>query len=232
MPVLEAIGLDLGPGFPANAFDDTNKRVWAKVGASPTSQQFAGAWNGVALRYFAVQRRAAQLDASLKTYSGAPPPVQRAEEEDALFGLYGAALSSIECMMFAAYFVGSIVQPAAFPFVANLRKIDPKATGEAFALAFPGDPVVAVINGVRSAPALIAISDERNTLSHRGAPGRAHNVSIHEGASPPSPAQDSTTWNLDGGLLQPGIGQAREAEIAAILSAGITGIDAFSAGHF
>ena len=234
--VLKAVGLEVGPQFPAQAFDDTNDRVWAKLGTSPTTTLFLTAWNGVALRYYAVTRHASAVDASLTAFTGAPPAPQRAEEEDALFGLYGAALSAIECVTFAAFVAGSIVQPSAFPIATekDLRAITPSETAKRFASAFLGDQIVTALQAMLASPAFGAISGARNVLSHRGVPPRTHNVTVNEslGGPPPPSTPPTTIWALDGSLLAPGIGQAREAELAAILAGGITAVDVFTATHF
>jgi hypothetical protein len=233
--ILKAVGLEVGPQFPAAAFDGTNLRVSEKLGASQTTTLFSTAWNGVALRYYSAARHAEALDVSLATYTGAPPALQRAEEEDHLFGLYGAALASIECMFFAAYIAGSVVKPTDFPTASkkHLREITPPNTVKHFKTSFSTDPITPNLAGIDSSGEHKSISIARNILSHRGAPPRHHNLSVHESlGGTPLPAPPTTNWELDGSLLASGRGHATEVKLADLLTAGISAIEAFTATHF
>lgn len=227
----ETVGIDLGQNFPTRAYDDANKRVWAKVGQCRTSMLFASAWNGVAWRLTGAREHSAALERSLRVHGGNPPAPERALEENALFGLYGTALSAIECCSFAAFVAGSIVDSSSFAITTDndLKRINPAHTLKTFADAFPADPVLQALNAMSGTAAFAEIRDARNILSHRGAPGRTHNMHVQVGGPPAVPSP--TIWNLTNHPLATGIGASRLQALEGMLAAGIEGLDAFTAAH-
>lgn len=228
MPVLQTTGIVVPPHFPALSYDATNVHVMGKGFGPPLTPLWACAWNAVGYRFALAHESAAALDASIAVHGDMPPPPQRAVQEHALFTLYGSALSALECAAFGAFVLGAMAGAANFPLAtpAHLRAVTPARAAQAFAVAFPSNALTTALANLVADPSLGAISANRNSLSHRGAPGRSTNVSLGSVAAP-----NSTTWNLDGTSIVPGMGAQREQALAALLTPIVTDIHVFALAH-
>lgn len=155
---------------------------------SPNWEFCAGAENGIAYRTMAVARFDDSFTASVqRPYTMA----ERAEQEQSLFGFFGAIVSALETLYFALYAVGAIFDPATFARLPNdPRGVVPKLVASTFRdlasalpVALPGDTralelsraatsLSASLDGLLYDPTYADCLEIRNILSHRAAPGR------------------------------------------------------------
>src|SRR5437016_767273 len=124
--------------LPIAEFDSVNERVAQRSsGNDDIWYGFATAWNAVAYRMRAAIDHETAFAASVAA-STAPPPEQRYQQDQDLFGFMVSAVSAIDCFYFAAYRIGAIVQPTAFPpSEPSSLKFESWQVARRFGLAFP-----------------------------------------------------------------------------------------------
>lgn len=131
-------------------------------------RSFAVAWGAVLYRVQAAQEANDAFFSSVRV-SAAPQPEERFIQEKLLFDFFASACSSVECLYFASYCIGAILDADAFPmdFPKNLRKY-PHEISEAFGNSFPNERLTEVLDRTHKSDEFEALRDYRNFLSHRG----------------------------------------------------------------
>jgi hypothetical protein len=150
---------------------------------------FGPAWNGVAQRYrMALDYHGEFTTVVTTTGLGG----RRYDEDKALFGLFSAAHSVVDCLSYAMHAIGAAVVPKAFPINAHdLKKVTVHSVVSRYESAFPGMELTLLLLKLRTSPELAHLQRVRNILVHRVVPGRQIFLSLSS-----TPA-DVDRWHLD-----------------------------------
>ena len=138
--------------FPVAEYESVHKRVEPRARTVPEIyEQFGGAWNAVAYRFFAVAEYSATLSKSLAASAG-PPPLERSQQERDLFGFFSNGFSVLESAFYGLFALGAFVSPTAFPISTprDQQRISPSSTLDALTKAFAGDPIIGVTSTILS----------------------------------------------------------------------------------
>jgi hypothetical protein len=166
--------------FHAEPFDEVNRRVAAIPNRpDPAWEHFATAWNTVAYRFVAAGRADDRFGEAYRRGD-------RARQELSLFAFLSAACSAVECGAYAIYAIGAILEPKAFPLLAEPKRKDVKlgSTAKRLERQYPGDPLSDLIRRLRHDRVWLELVDWRDVEIHRGTPARSHSLATL-GAPPP-----------------------------------------------
>jgi hypothetical protein len=186
----ERMDLDLPDDFPVPAADALHAHLSDnRPGRTEMIEwkEWATALNGCVYRYVGCDEALEQAVASLEE-SDSPPQPERTRQENVLFSFYTLGFSSIECLYYGLYFVGSLADGQKFSSNHNRLGLNPGWVARRFRQEFGGEPLAAALDRVVTMRELDEFRLIRNALSHRGAPGRT----FYEGGGPPS----GVAWNL------------------------------------
>ena len=193
MAELKANGLKMPHAFPAVEYDFLTDHAEARRGGHPNIGELAAAMNGVAHRYRATESYVQDFQRLFKRGGAAPTALVRAAQEKALFGLFCSGVSTVECVFYGLYALGTLAGGTTFKLATekDRRQVSPRSTQTAFMSDFPTDAVIGQIDLVLQDAAYGDCTHARNTLTHRAAPARHHYVTISEGvpAGPHTVAQ-------------------------------------------
>jgi hypothetical protein len=155
-------------------------------------QQVAWALQGLVYRFTACAEHDDAFTASFKAH-GHPLQPERYQQEKHLFGFFVTGLSALECFAYASYWLGSLLDAAAFPTGTDqsLRAITCPHTAACFGRRFPNDPLESTTKRLFDSQEFQRWAEIRNMLAHRSHPGRAIYASI--GSAPEKP----TEWVKD-----------------------------------
>jgi hypothetical protein len=135
-------------------------------------RQFDLSWQAVRYRY----RSCAECSDEFKALLDSPSEMWQAgwgdEEltyklERCVYVFFMGALSVFDSFALSLYFLGSAIQPAAFPDVTNPRKITRTTTHKAMSAAFPHDAITGLIGSLPQDARFATIDTIRNLLAHR-----------------------------------------------------------------
>lgn len=173
------VRLTMPDDFDDESLDFVTKRASAfSVSREVSWKSFTAAWNAVAYRFRGADALNQQFALAMKAGDG-PPPEERYEQEQALFGFCSACLSAVECLYFGAYCLGSLSGSTEFPITKEGDLIFyPKNVATAFRKAFPEDELTARLHELLRTPEFAQLSDLRNVLTHRGVLPRAIHLSV------------------------------------------------------
>ena len=176
MPKSLANGFELPNGFDIVSYDKVNEQAAILTGINNTGASweqnswfgYASAWNGVAIRL----RSAIEYDAEFGHHisiSTAPEYEVLYAQERALFDCITATLSCIECFYVATYCLGSVISPKNFPLQIpkDLNKY-PHQVADSYHKWSSGDSFSQLLSTIANSKECKALSELRNTLSHRG----------------------------------------------------------------
>jgi hypothetical protein len=189
MALLKTVGFETAAGFPQVPYERAHGRL-APLADSPqadTWRQFGLAWNAVAYRFQAC----AEYDEAFRELfdrSGSNTGgLDRYRQQRDLYGCVVNACSVVESCYYAAYAVGALADPAAFPISTPeaQRDVEPRATARRYGVRFSGDPFTSLLDSVITDPPWSDLNLLRNVLIHRAAPGKAaHLTAGHAVALP------------------------------------------------
>ncbi len=215
--------------FPAIACN----RVWAKVVPIAASRndlyaEFASAWNAVSFRYLGMVQDGDAFTKSIIADGTSPPAERRFHQEKCLFDFFSSGFSAIDSFFYAAFALGALVDPAAFPFAndAARRKVKVSATVESFGRRFPTGQPLAALQAAASSPEYTQWRNVRNILTHRAAPGRKLYVSFDKHDETPVDRWQPFDIPLDRDLTT-----RRRAQLSILLSAPMTALADFAEAH-
>jgi hypothetical protein len=186
----ERIDLDLPDDFPVASADELHVHLSDdRPGRTETVEwkEWATALNGCVYRFLGCDEALEDVVASLAT-SDSPPQQERTRQENLLFTFYAFGFSSLECLFYGLYFVGSLADPQKLPSNVNRLDINPRWVARRLRQEYAGDSLAIALDSVAAAKKFDELRLIRNALSHRGAPGRT----FYEGGGPPS----GVDWNL------------------------------------
>ena len=194
-------------------YDEVRKVVAAmRHGHDREWRSFAAAWNAVLYRFQAALEADTAFSSSVKV-SRTPPPDERYVQEESLFRFFASACSSLECLYFATYCIGAIIDSDAFPMdlPVNLKKY-PRDVSDAFGARFAKDGLTAVLAKTLESAEFEALRNYRNFLSHRGSlPRHSHLGGDKDGSTytPTNPHELSDSWVYDFEITEASTASAR-----------------------
>lgn len=137
---------------------------------------YAGGWNAVQFRSIGCETCMAEYTKLFAQHGAAPATPVHAAQENALYGFFSYAQSTIESWFFAMHALGAMQKPSEFPMVtaANLRNVNPILVLQRFASTCPNTAITKAMQATLSDPTYDEWKTLRNLLQHRVAPGRHH----------------------------------------------------------
>lgn len=238
---LSTIGLIMPIDFPSALYESVHARAVAKKDQHPDSWvQFSGAWNAIAYRFLSCTEHDTAFTNSIsQTRGDAPPQPERYFQERDLFGFFFTGLSSIECLYYALFAIGSIVDATRFPMgtAQQLRNISPRSTSQQYNAAFPSEPLSFLLNQLITSMEFLEWTEIRNILAHRSSPPRQIFRSIHVSirnaphTSSNSVADPSPLW-LNGIQLDSTTTSSRRTWLVRTLGDVIQETETFISTHF
>ena len=164
-------------GFPATPYESVQKRMGPYQPKHPDLyRHYAGGWNAVQFRSIGCETCIAEYTKLFAQHGAAPATPVRAAQENALYGFFSYAQSTIESWFFAVHALGAMQKPSEFPMVtdANLRNVKPGVVLQRFASTYPNAAITKAMQATLSDPTYEEWKTLRNVLQHRVAPGRHH----------------------------------------------------------
>lgn len=213
----ERFGLDFPDDFPLEAYERVNAAISdpdEERRKRPAWSEWAAASNGLAYRYIAFAEHADELIASL-TASLAPPSPERVKQEEWLFNFFVEGQSSLECTLYGAYFLASLVDPSGVAEEIDPQRITTKYVRSVFAERFATEPINARLDAVLDSSKYKDWTTARNILAHRLAPGRHHST--------------ETKWL--GSALHPRDFELRRIWLSESLTTLLVGLQDFAEAH-
>jgi hypothetical protein len=182
--------LDFSSDFPVDEVEAMHAYLSDRHPGDPDTEawkEWSVGLNGTMYRFLATDEAFVSAAASLRSRTDPPQP-ERYRQENSLFTFYFAGLSTIECLCYALYFVGTRANPAAFPITVSRRDVVPSFVAQAFATAFAATTVAGALDAMIRSDDWTTWNAVRNALGHRGAFGRT----FYRGGGPVS----GVDWNL------------------------------------
>jgi hypothetical protein len=177
-----ASGLAVPDDFPAGAFEGTYVHALNDV---VHTEQFTGAWLGMAYRFRACAENGEAFAALFRTHGSNPPLEHRYAQDREMFEFHANGYGALDCLFYGMYFVAELVRPADFD-VTVPRKITAQETTRLFDKHLRGEPLAVALHETYASQDCADWSELRNILAHRIASGRIIQLST-AGATAPSP---------------------------------------------
>ena len=217
MTRVERFQLDFPEDFPAGELGAVYEHVGDTGDRTQTVEwgEWAGACNGIAYRFLALDEHAISLSESLDE-AVAPPMPERCRQERLLFSFFSEGLSCLECSYYGFYFVGAMVDEGSFNPMADRRAITPSFVTKRYEARFHNEPLTQSMLDIDQCAEAKEWREIRNVLSHRAAPGRG----FYEGG----PRSGSADW-MDGVLSGDAIRERRAWVGGAVTSLLVPTVD-------
>jgi hypothetical protein len=223
MKPLTLNGLVPPDDFPAADFEAVQIKL-ATYDKNPAHKNFVGAWSAISYRYMAVAEYDQHLTASFSTQPGAGHPIRYQQERD-LFGFFRSGLSVFDAFCFGSFAIGAMTGSTDFPFATERdeQKVNFKSLIAAYKKSFATYPIVPVLVGIDSDPAIDRLRYVRNILTHRATPPRQFNLAVSSTTPTTATARiDRLNLALDKNTTGPW-----RDEFKDLLAGGMAGIRAF-----
>lgn len=160
--------------FDHTSYDSVNLRL-AKYSQSSSAVwgHFAAAWNGIAYRFRALN----DYDKDFTKRASETGIGSSAEnlymEEKYLFGFFASGLSTLECLSYAVYAIGALIDSSIFVFTAdNLESITLKNTTKKYTSRFSAEGISIELQNLINSAEYGEWKKVRNILLHREVPSR------------------------------------------------------------
>ncbi|MCO4090748.1 MAG: hypothetical protein HEQ34_02195 [Sphingorhabdus sp.] len=225
MSPLTPNGLIPHADFPRKPYEAVHSAVLAQWSDSGVYHEYSGAWNAVAFRFHGSVDAGTKFQKSLRDSGPHPAPLQRYQQEEALFSFFSNGFAAYEAFFYGLFAIGSFIHPAAFPLstAKERQRISPSFTQATFVKAFPGDQILDDIQSVFDEVSYQQWRDTRNILTHRAAPGRRMYVGIGIADAPP------VEWKLNELPLDAQLIPTHQAQLAQHLATVLTATTSFLA---
>jgi hypothetical protein len=226
--VLKTNGLLVPDDFPFAHYELIHTTIASKQAGHVLYEHYAGAWNALAYRFRASIDSSDVFVASLRVHSAEPKPGERYMQERALFDFFSSGFSVFESTFYGLYAIGAFLAPTIFPLASerDQQQVTPSRTKDAYARAFPGDPILLTFATLFGDPEYQQWREIRNVLTHRTAPGRRIYVSIGTEDAPP------TEWKLNNQPLDESIASVGRRELSRLLGQLLTASSRFVESRF
>jgi len=228
MQKLSTNGLVMPAEFPTASYEAVYSVLVKRAQANAQLyEQFSGAWNAVSYRYLAVVECSEAFTASIVEHGTGPEPLERYRQERDLFAFFSNGVSAVDASFYGLFAIGAFLSPNHFPMTApeDQQRVSAGSTRGAYAKAFPGDPILTVLDALSKNAAYQEWRDVRNTLTHRAAPGRRMYVGIPEG----EPLPDE--WKILNIPLNKHTTETRKRELAWLLTSMLDAARTFAAAR-
>jgi len=118
--------------------------------------------------------------ASIISDGTSPPADRRYHQEQCLFDFFSSGFSALDSFFYAAFALGTCIDPVAFPLVTDRdrRSVSPDKTITAYKRRFPNKQPLIALQALADSPEHAEWRAVRNVLTHRAAPGRTLHVSV------------------------------------------------------
>jgi hypothetical protein len=165
-------GMKFPDSFPVTDYDSVRVPM-LKHAHGREWKVWAMGWKGLAYRYRTAVEDQAAFAAAI---TGPEDAEKRFLQERTFFGLVVNSLSTISCYSYGLYGLIATADPAAFP-ISTTRDLRMYPKNVLDKLAGPGSPfqhelVTASLQACLNSVEFIELTELRNALDHRGAPGR------------------------------------------------------------
>jgi hypothetical protein len=221
--VLSINALTMPDDFPATQFEAVYKKLGSTYGGRFEYDVFIfQALNAIAYRFKALAEYDQSFTASFNAHRADTGQPFRYEQERDLFGFFSNGFSVFEAFSFALFGVGTLFDSANFPLRTEKheRGVRWKKMQEAYRKAFPGDPILNVLQTIVNDPAFIELTNVRHILTHRAVGGRA--LSATTGPSAPPDRVLRLNISLDAGTTW-----TRRSQAARLLCLGVDAAQKF-----
>lgn len=183
--------------FASAPYEAISSRVSARNQTHPDSwTQFAAAWNSVRYRFLSCTEHSEAFTKAIKE-AGTPGVTPQTEnswytQQKELFGFFVTGITTIECLCYGLFAVGSILNAQQFPIATpnDLRAIKARSTTRKFTIVFPNEVVSSALQQVTNSQEFKDWGEVRHVLIHRGLPGRI--ISLTLGGD--EPQYGGTQW--------------------------------------
>lgn len=236
MAVLNTVGFEPQADFPQDPYDAIHHRLehFANSPQGTTWRQFAGAWNAVAYRFQACAEYDETFRSDFARLGVNAGGLDRYRQERDTYGCIVNACSVIEAFYYAAYAMGSLLQPTDFPITSrgSQRGINTESATTRFERHFARDPFAATLRAMIGDPMWPKLKDRRNVLIHRAAWAKDVERSF---GGPAAAAVDRirlSDYHLDDLDLAPEVTSVPRAWVAVNLTLAIKAADVFAASNF
>ena len=191
-PPLSLNGLTVPDDFPASPFEAVYAKLAPHTGHD-AYPKLVGALAAIAIRFKALAEYDQQFTASIKAHGDGPGQPWRYEQDRDLFGFFSNGISIFDAFCFALFSIGALKGSPEFPLkTEDERKVDCRTMRKAYGAAFPGDPLLNVLEQIEKQMEDFRVI--RNILTHRAVPSRTFKVS--SGSSGPDSAWFPRLLNL------------------------------------
>ena len=185
---LLATGLIMPPDFDSVAFDNIHRHLcrYKSKFSNNSWEQYGGAWNAVAYRYYTCAEHDAEFTTLIKSLGVTPSLKDRYLQERELFGFFVTGLSTIESLCYGLFAIASNINAKEFAFknVSDYRRVNPENTCKSFKNAFPNDAISRTLNMLIASQQFKDWKEIRNVLAHRTAPGRIVDLTTNTPTQP------------------------------------------------
>ncbi len=161
------LGIEL-PVSLGSTFDDVWNMVGNKVGRqSPAGRLFGMAWHGLGYRAMTTTTYAARY-CVLPKYGSAGHDGNFREDQALVDYLFNAC-SSLDCVVFAAYSLGSALDPVKFPSdKASQLRVSRRPVADSFEKSWPTENFTKVLTYIRDDSSIELLFALRDVAIHRG----------------------------------------------------------------
>lgn len=228
---MSVLDIAMPTDFASEAYDSVYERLAAifayQQPQPPSWPEYSAAWQGLAYRFQSCDEHDQAFTESINRFGVTPPPLERYRQERELFGFFVTGLSSIECICYSLFSVGSLLTPDEFPLAAEaeMREVSPGTTLRRFRVAFANESVTHVLAQILGEQQYHDWKNARNVLSHRSHPGR--NISVTVGGPP-----HTARWAVQAIPIDVHTTASRRKWLASTLGNVLKETDVFTANRF
>lgn len=223
--------------FPSASYSAVNVGLAGPRLPPPLRGYFGGAWNAISYRFRAAADLSDEWVELIARHGVAPPHEVRYGQERTVFAFFANIVSVFDAASFGMFAIGAALSPAEFPLAsdAHRRGVSPKAALDAYTRAFPGDPILAAMDAVRTDAAMAELLRVRNIITHRVVPGRVFSVNLtiggaHDGEEDATAA--GAEWREIGLQIDADMTVRFRAHAARLLSDLLGGLQVFTTARF
>jgi hypothetical protein len=163
--------------FPVKPFEAVLETRRAHRESRPEAWgEFASGWNALCWRYRAAADHADAFTRSVQKDGPGPEPEARYRQEEHLFTFFVAGLSTLEAFAYGTWAMVWASGDAAFALSteAKRRQVKLRTLDKRLVLHYPATPLADTVRKLVANAEFAKWTRLRNTLAHRGSPGRHH----------------------------------------------------------
>jgi len=181
--ISRACGLEMPEDFPSVPYNAIHQRcmpVLSDPMYAGQRDEFSSSWNAVAYRFRSLAHHDQLFTEAIANQA---THETRYVQEREIFCFFVAGLSTLESFSYGVYHIASIAQPNAFS-LSDPRAITFQKVRDSFGKAFEFESITKRLSALSNDLRFKEWREVRNTLAHRGAPGRSIELSIGDSGPP------------------------------------------------